>query len=940
MNFKIQQRKRNSVIMAVVIAVLFLFVPIHTNVAAASDNETVKNTEKTVRIGYCISNSNMDGKEGQVKTGYCYEHCQKIAGYANWKLEYVYAEFNQILEMLKEGQIDVMGDMIYTEERADYLFFSDIAEGTAEFYIMVHPDNHEIYTVSDLNGKKVGVLQSSYAQNFFENYRKEHHISCDIVEYSQDLDVLEGLGKHEVDAVFSSYDAIIGVQSFNPRIVGAKMEEENFYIAVSKKRPDLLSDVNIAMRQIETTENGYFQQVYDEYLKNAIVNRGSGLSDIAQEWKEGHSEIRAGYIADYQPYTAIENGHFTGIFHDVLKSICDQYEIRLNTTAFRTYDEMLKALHSGQIDVAMPYGGNIYYAEQENVVLTHELYTDGYRMIYKKKLPPEDWKIAINSSSHMSESTVKTLYRENEYVYFNSKEECLKGVKSGKADVFFELDSFYLYDLMANSDLYEGLQAVDLNIHDVPLCYGVARGNVGLLDLLNEGIVSCDKKTIYNALMMNTQYEQDYSLKKFIEKHAMLVFTISVIVIMTIIIIFLIYLRSAQIAEEKLIEARERADYANMAKSEFLAKMSHDIRTPMSGIAGMTHIAMRQLESGKDAKESLYKISQASKQLEMLLNDVLEMSRLESGKEKLRVESFSVTELFEKAHSTNLLLADEANVFYESDVRITHPYVYGSPKHIHRIGMNIISNAIKYNRTNGYVKVTVEEQEVDADNSKFVLTVKDNGIGMSQEFLEHIYDTFAREDNAIVSERKGTGLGMAITKELVDLMGGTIEIESKSGVGTTCTVVIPLKIDLQMREGEQRKQEISLAGLKVLLVDDSLLNRDIASEILTEKGAFVDTAENGKCAIEKFSSNPPQTYDLILTDIRMPVMDGIEEAMNIRAMTREDAKTIPIIAFSANAFSEDVEKSMAAGMNEHLSKPIDVEEFWMKIHKYFPNKEN
>ncbi len=452
--------------------------------------------------------------------------------------------------------------------------------------------------------------------------------------------------------------------------------------------------------------------------------------------------------------------------------------------------------------------------------------------------------------------------------------------------------------------------------------------------MLNEGIISCDAKVLHNALMSNTQFEQDYSLEKFIEKNAVPVFVLSMVIIVTIVILFMLYFRNSRVAEEKLIEERERADRANLAKSEFLAKMSHDIRTPMSGIVGMTHIAARQLENGEDAKDSLHKISLASKQLEVLLNDVLEMSRLEIGKEKLNMELFHIGELCEKAQTTNALLADESNVFYESKIQIKHPYVYGSPKHFHRIGMNIISNAIKYNRTNGYVKVMVREEELDETHSNFIITVKDNGIGMTPEFLEHIYDAFAREDNEIVSEKKGTGLGMAITKELVDLMGGSIEIQSEPGIGTVCEVKIPLQLDLTPRQNKKHAEEISLHGLKILLVDDSMLNRDIASEILTEKGAVVDTAENGKSAIEKFQFHPPGTYDIILTDIRMPVLDGIEETKIIRSMEREDAKTIPIIAFSANAFSEDVERSIAAGMNEYLSKPIDVEEFWLKISKY------
>lgn len=392
-------------------------------------------------------------------------------------------------------------------------------------------------------------------------------------------------------------------------------------------------------------------------------------------------------------------------------------------------------------------------------------------------------------------------------------------------------------------------------------------------------------------------------------------------------------------ANETAEAARAEADRANNAKSEFLANMSHDIRTPINGIIGMLDVADLHRDDNKHLQSCLTRIRGTTNHLLTLINDVLDMSKAESGNTKLAHEPIDIDELLEDcaeiAHDRAAISSIDVNIDLS---KIKNRYVYGSPLHLRQIFLNILGNAVKYTKDSGHISVVGEELDSDGSRARIRVVITDDGIGMSKEFQQDIFKPFTRADNTVHSEMRGTGLGMAITKSLVDLMGGEISVQSELGKGSAFTVVLLFEIDEKAHAAVKGKQadaeEIDISGMKILLAEDNELNRDIAVTLLEDKGAVITEAENGEEAFNSFSTSPAWTFDVVLMDVMMPVMNGLEATKAIRALDREDAGEIPIIAMTANAFAEDIAQTKAAGMNEHLSKPLNIDELLATLMRY------
>lgn len=392
---------------------------------------------------------------------------------------------------------------------------------------------------------------------------------------------------------------------------------------------------------------------------------------------------------------------------------------------------------------------------------------------------------------------------------------------------------------------------------------------------------------------------------------------------------------------KSLQEEARRADAANVAKTEFLQRMSHDIRTPINGIIGMLAVSKRYRDDLKKRDECHEKISKASNLLLELINEVLDMGKLESGEVVLEEKPFSLWEVSKEVLTVIEKLAQERDIeIIRGDLAVTHWDVIGSPGHLKRLLMNIIGNAVKYNKDHGKIILSLREDEGEDGRAFYTFTCEDTGIGMSREYQKRIFEPFTREDENIKTAYTGTGLGMPIAKKLAETMGGSITFTSQKGEGTTFTVKLPFLIDKEATKAEKTVEEAkaSLKGVHILLVEDNELNMEISDFIVTEKGAVVTKAWNGKEAVETFASAPEGSFDVILMDVMMPVMNGCEAAKEIRSLPRKDAKEIPIIAMTANAFTDDKIRTREAGMNEHLSKPLDPNLVVKTIAKFLGKK--
>ncbi|RHR83921.1 response regulator [Butyricicoccus sp. AF15-40] len=461
-------------------------------------------------------------------------------------------------------------------------------------------------------------------------------------------------------------------------------------------------------------------------------------------------------------------------------------------------------------------------------------------------------------------------------------------------------------------------------------CYPVSANHDGTGEIIGAFCIEMDMQSAYGMVEKTN--------------HISIICGLVAGAVLLLICLYTYYVYQKSKAEEQkqkqlLMNAAEEADAANKAKSAFLLSMSHDIRTPMNAIIGFTNIALHQ-NMVSDIHDSLKKVQQSSNHLLSLLNDVLDFSRIESGKVTISPEPVDITQLTDNVQAImNGLLYNRDLQFEVHRESLKNPYVLADVVRIREVLVNLLGNAVKFTKDGG--EITLDISSYPGADEKHIITryvVRDNGIGMSEEFQKKLFDPFSQEDDANArTQYKGTGLGMAITKKYVDMMGGSIAVESKKGVGATFTVEIPLELPEQVIPSEQKQHlHRDLTGIHVLMAEDNDLNAELATIMLEDAGMTVTRASDGKEVVDLFKNNPRGTYDLILMDIMMPNMDGHQAAKAIRALgiERSDAVTIPIIALSANAFIDDIQESLDSGMNDHISKPINIEELIDTITKY------
>ena len=917
--------KKKRLCLSIFAFVMLLFVPVSVYASETkSDGKTTQAMEeenKTVRVGYFPYANFQEGSSGEHKQGAGYEYLQKISYITGWKYEYVYAPFKECLDMLEDGEIDLLGSVSYTPERAESMDYSTYAEGTERYWIYTR-ENHANLADGDLkqmNGCRIGVADGSYQKELLEKWLDSNQIQAEVVICKGYDEMIEKLDADELDAL------VVPALSVNSDFIAiANIGASDCYFGVSKSRPDLLKELNSALEEINNTETDYSSKLYARYEGKAVINYA--LNREEKQWLDTHENtIRVGYLKDNLPFCGEENGKLTGILGTVLDTVQEKYKITIKAVPCSTGEQMNEALQSGEIDIAGPIIQDFDTQEQFQVILTDEIFDITPVVIYKgKEYNSSLSTIAATETSLYSGLMVSLLFPDAEIKQYDTQEECLEAVANGKVGATVIPSS--KINLLNESSLTKSLSFAEMAKRQEVGMF-TTRENRRAATIINKAIEQSSNVLNGVVLAQNSVSEKKMTLRDVFAEYGGLAVGVSFVIIFVLLLLVYFLFVSRKKQMEALKEA-QNANAANIAKTTFLNHMSHDIRTPMNAIVGFTDIAMKR-KPDKEVENCLKKIRQSSEYLMTLINDVLDISRIESGKLEYKPVPVDLRDMINTVLSIARGYIENRDLnFHVSREELKTPYVMADELRIREVLLNIISNAVKFTKDGGTISFAAENAPGNDEHHIIArYHISDTGIGMSEDFQTKIFDEFSQENDGARTSYKGTGLGMAIAKKYVDLMGGKIEVSSRQGVGSTFTVEIPLLIAERVltEEKEKLRKKIDLHGLHVLLAEDNDLNAEIAVALLEEQGMIVTRAADGKSALAQFCNTAPGTFDLILMDIMMPEMNGYETTKAIRNLSdRPDGKEIPIIAMTANAFAEDVQAALNAGMDDHVAKPMDM----------------
>ena len=904
---------------------------------------------KVVRVGSFEDTFNYVNEKGARK-GYGYELLETLSGYTGWQFEYVTCDWSNCFEKLKNGEIDIMGGISYTEDRTEEMLFSDEPMGVEKYYLYADLSRADI-SASDfktLNGKKIGVLMGTEPEVMLTEWELKYGLKTEHVNISNSDDVKQKLANHEIDCFVSLEESLwaeLGISTIT------RVGKSSIYYVLNKDRSDLKEELDNAMRALDEAAPFYTADLCKKYFS---LDYKPILTGEEKAWLRKHGAIRMGFltsdrgVSTYDPAT----GEITGTITDYIQFATDclgNQELEFHLVGYDDKEAELNALKSGEIDMVFHFDQSPNLAEEYRVACTNTTWTSNMMAVTNKQLFIENEvnRVAVPQNKISLTRYIAFYYPQWEIVDCDTQEDAIKLVKDGQADCFVTGISS------------EGNYSKKYGFYSVPLpnpansCFAVNSGNRSLLSILNKTIKAMPANMLTSSLAMYKSSSRKVTLIDFIKDNFFMVLLISSIAVAVVLLTILKLLQKARKAEAaarkaandtqelnaKLQVAVENAESANRAKSTFLFNMSHDIRTPMNAIIGYADLASRHLDDPAKLEKYMENIQVCGQNLLMLLNNVLDLARIENDKTEMEYSVSDVDKDFRNCVAMFQNQADSKGQTLTVTAHLLYPYVYADIPHLTEVCTNLVSNAVKYTGAGGTIRCDVTQKPGKKEGwCDMVVTVADNGIGMSQEFQKHIFEPFERERTSTVSKVEGSGIGMGIVKKLVELMSGTVEVESKIGVGSKFTVTIPCRIasgdETQAKRETNPSDQKCLCGTRILLTEDNDLNAEIAVELLREEGCTVDRAKDGVECVDMLEKAANGTYQMILMDIQMPVMNGYDAAKKIRRMDDPQKANIPIIAMTANAFSEDKQAALDVGMNDHIAKPINMNILVPTIQKY------
>ena len=884
---------------------------------------------------------------------------QALAGYTGWKFEYVKCDWSNCFDKLENGEIDIMGDISYTDERAQKMLFPEEPMGEEKYILYADLSNLDIgtYDFKFMDGKRVGVLMDTEPEIMLTEWENKNGIHTEHVNVNNDDDVEKKLANHEIDCFVSLEESLWSEQGISSV---ATIGKSGIYFAINKERSDIKTELDYAMRQLEQDSPFFKADLYKKYFTLAY---NQSLTGEEKSWVEEHGSIRIGFLNNDPAIFSMdeETGKLNGMLAEYIsyaKDCLGNQRLKFGIQEYDDYNEMLRALQDHEIDMIFYVGRNPDLAEKKGYTLTNTAWTYSLMAVTDEKYFNENeaYSVAVVKEHEALKQHIAFSYPHWKLIDCDSLADATDMVLHQKADCFLMGTSQALkYD--NNRDF----KSIPLT-KTMEACFAVRGGEGNLLSILNKTLKTMPSDMLTSTLAIYDSTADKVTFYDFVKDNMLAFFATAGFFGLSIIAIILVFLRKARKAEaaaklaandtqklnDKLEIALKKAEDASLAKTRFLNNMSHDIRTPMNVILGYAQLMEDELK-GKDMPETsehLEKLKQSGNLLLSIINNVLDMAKIESGKMEIN-ENYgrlgairqSLFEIFEDE-------AKKKNLALHYTINVEHEHILTDTTKVKEIFVNILGNAIKYTPPGGSVIMSVDELPCNEPGYIIVRNrVSDTGIGMSEDFLTEIFEAFTREQNTTKSKIAGTGLGMSIVKKYVDLLGGTIEVESEPGKGSTFTVTLKHKIADESYYVKKHLEEsgISREILKdrsILLAEDNDLNAEIAAVILERAGLKVERVEDGLQCISRITEMPAGTYDIILMDIQMPKMDGYKATQTIRNLSDQEKACIPIIAMTANAFEEDKRAAIAAGMNGHIAKPIQVDKLLSILAEMIRQQEN
>jgi signal transduction histidine kinase/ActR/RegA family two-component response regulator len=889
---------------------------------------------RAVRVGLPDTDMAALSDGGDATVTFQKEYLQAVAEYANWDYEYVEASWSDCLRMAKSGEIDVLLDVSRTEDRLQYFDYSNESMGTEMCCLVANSDTDLSYDdYAAFDGMTVGYEDGSTIVDSLRDYAKAMGFSFQAEAYESTSKLYTALDAGQIDALIQTN--YIDIPSGH--VVLAKCDPSPVYIVTSKKNPDLKTELDSAMSRLFSYNPSFNTDLYRKSFEGSTAQSES-FTQQELAFLQTKPVVVVPYEENWAPFEMDQDGVAAGITPDILRAIGRDtgitFRFVLSTSTKAIYDEMSE----GSTDTVMAVSYDYLWANSHDLLVTQP-YVNGSVMRVTKSPDVMPRTVAVAAGGYL-ENEIRKKYPKLTPVECLTFEECMDAVSRGAADCtflnYYQANYYRTMSAFGNFS-YQPVEAITQSI-----ALGVTReSDPNLLGILSKSLEKLSSGEVQSILSQNSVQQEALSPAVLMRRYPLQT-TAAVCTFSILLCLMAVFMFSAGVRKRRnlvLAEAKAEAEAANQAKTDFLSRMSHDIRTPLNGIIGMTYIARRQ-ENPPATTDCLDKIDTSSKFLLGLVNEILDMAKAESGKMELHPEPYYVDDFRSYIDAVIRPLCDGKN---QKLVLEAQPLGNVVPKldilRTNQIYFNLLSNAVKFTPEGGEIRVSVCECLIPGDKMRITGSIRDNGIGMSEEFQKVVFDPFSQEHRSGSTEMHGTGLGLAIVKKIIDAMGGTISVKSRLGEGTEFVFIVECGYIEAENAGRKLPAEDPgdalqmLQGKHILLCEDHPLNQEIARTLLEEKGMLVDIAENGETGVGHFRRSAIYYYDAVLMDIRMPVMDGCEATKAIRSLGRPDAQKVPIIAMTADAFSEDTKRFFDAGMNAHISKPIDPDLLYKTLYK-------